>query len=123
MDVKLYRSPNPALAANLRGAEMRSAVRQVAEIGEALYREEVAKRTGRIAAATHVSTEIGGVDSDRWIGVLTVGGAGADYALAHEFGADERYDANRGDPAFDETQGAQDLNRVLEIIDAGGGLW
>ena len=115
LEITIHPAPNPALSERLRSDDMRAIVRDVTYLAEALYREEVAKDTSRLAAATHVGTEIGGTYSDRWIGVLTVG-RGVEYVLPHEFGAAERFDENRGDPAFDETMGARDLNRVLEIL-------
>lgn len=109
---------------------MRSIVFEVAEIAHALYVEQVAKRTGRLAASAHVSTEIGGADHDRWVGVLTVGGNGVDYAATHEFGrqADVEGPAQEskdGVHNLDDTvrtgghHAAHDLNRVLEEL---GGL-
>lgn len=130
MDVRIYPHPNPALTAVLTGARMRSIVFEVAEIAHALYVDQVAKRTGRLAASAHASTEIGGVDHDRWTGVLTVGGSGVDYALPHEFGTRREVQG----PAQESIGGvhnlddrvvtgghhaAHDLNRVLEEL---GGL-
>lgn len=115
LDVRIYSAPNPAVSDVLISPRMRAIVRDVTELAEALYREEVSQRTGTLARDTHVSTEMGGVYDDRWIGVLTVGlGAARDYVLAHEFGIDT--ERNAGDPAFVEAEGAQDLNRVLEIM-------
>jgi hypothetical protein len=108
---------------------MRSIVFERAEVAHALYVEQVAKRTGRLAASAHASTEIGGVDHDRWVGVLTVGGT-VDYALPHEFGtkADVEgpvQESTGGVHNLDNTlrtgghHAAHDLNRVLEEL---GGL-
>lgn len=117
MDVNIYRAPNPAVSERLLSSDMRRIVRDVGELGEALYREEVAKRTGNLARDTHVGTEVGGTDLDRWISVLTVGtGAAREYTLPHEFGIDT--ETNLGDPTFVESEGAHDLNRVLEIMSA-----
>lgn len=111
-------TPNDALAGVLLSNEIRSSVHDVAEIGQALYREDVAKRTGRLAASARVSTEIGGVRSDRWIGVLEVGGTGPGgtvfYGLAHEFGWE--------DESQQEHAGADDLQRVLELLTVAGHL-
>lgn len=116
-------TPNPALAEVLKSSEIRSAVHDVVEKGEALYREDVAKRTGRLAASTHVSTEIGGSHSDRWIGVLTVGGTGAQgtvlYALAHEFGVGKHAQSSEDVP---DQPAAEDLQRVLEALSVAGRL-
>lgn len=109
MEVDLYPEPNPGISAALTGTQMRQAVEGRAQTAAALYQAIVAKRTGRLAASAHASTEIGGVRSDRWIGVLTVGGQGSrgsvDYAATHEFG--------RG-----AEEGAEDLNRILEELHA-----
>lgn len=134
MDVVIYPDPNPALTAALRSARMRAIVFEVAETAHVLYVEQVAKRTGALAASAHVSTEIGGVDQDRWVGVLTVGGIGGagavDYAASHEFGTQSEVEG----PVQESTGGvhnldqvvtsgghhaAHDLNRVLEEL---GGL-
>jgi hypothetical protein len=127
VDVTIYPDPNPALTAVLRGERMRSIVFEIGEIAHVLYVDQVAKRTGMLAASAHVSTEIGGVDQDRWIGVLTVGGNGVDYAATHEFGRQ----ADVEGPQPESTDGvhnlddrvrtgghhaAHDLNRVLEEL-------
>lgn len=115
IDVRIYPAPNPAVSRALSSVTMRSIVRDVTELAEALYREEVTRRTGALATDTHVGVEMGGTYSDRWSGTLTVGsGVARDYVLAHEFGIDT--DENAGDPSFVEAEGAQDLNRVLEIL-------
>jgi hypothetical protein len=119
VDVNIYPHPNPAVTAALRSAEIRSIVFEIGEVAHALYVDQVAKRTGRLAASAHVSTEIGGVDHDRWVGVLTVGGDGVDYAATHEFG--RQSDVHNLDDTV-RTGGhhaAHDLNRVLEEL---GGL-
>lgn len=124
MDVNIYH-PNPALAAALRSSRMRSIVFEIAEQAHALYVAQVAKRTGLLASSAHASTEIGGVDHDRWVGVLTVGGTGAagtvDYALPHEFGRGEHPGSIKDLDSDQEIvqHAADDLNRVLEEL---GGL-
>lgn len=130
MDVTVYPHPNPAITAVLRGERVRSIVFEIAELAHVLYVEQVAKRTGQLAASAHVSTEIGGVEQDRWVGVLTVGGRGVDYAASHEFGTQ----ADVEGPVQESADGvhnlddvvrtgghhaAHDLNRVLEEL---GGL-
>jgi hypothetical protein len=123
VDVKIYPEPNPAVTAILRSAWMRSLVFEKGELAEALYREEVAKRIGRLALSTHVSTEIGGARNDRWVAHLDVGGAGPlgtpEYALAHEFGRGEHpgseFHSGLGEEHIVQ-HGAHDLNRVLEIM-------
>lgn len=127
MDVTIYPHPNPAVTDALRGDRMRSIVFEVTELAHVLYVEQVAKRTGRLAASAHVSTEIGGVDQDRWVGVLTVGGDGVDYAASHEFGtkADVEgpvQESGGGAHNLDDVvrtgghHAAHDLNRVLEEL-------
>lgn len=128
MEVNIY-NPNPAIAAVLRSARMRSIVFELAETAHALYVAQVAKRSGLLASSAHASTEIGGLGkrpNDRWIGVLSVGGTGSrgtvDYAPAHEFGRGDhpgsikQLDGPFGDAA---QAAAHDLNRVLEEL---GGL-
>lgn len=140
MDVTIYPEPNPALTHALLAAPMRGAVFASAEVAQALYVGLVAKRTLRLARSARVSTEIGGADHDRHIGVLTVGGASGggdvDYAASHEFGVkadvegpvEEFGDADaQGNPVHElddnvVTGGhhaAHDLNAVLEML---GGL-
>lgn len=119
LDVKIP-EPNEALGAVLVSNEIRSSLQEVAETGLALWREEVAKRTGRLAASGRVSTEIGPVfkGQDRWIGVVTIGGQGSAgtvfYALAHEFGWE--------DEEGQEHVGAEELLRVAELLSVAGRL-
>lgn len=110
--------PNPFVKDYLLSAECRGIVTERTHTALRMYQAEVAKRTGALARSAHATVHRGGLKDDRWIGTLTVGDTGitGEYALAHEFGADERFDSNRGDPAFDETEGAQDLNLVLETL-------
>jgi hypothetical protein len=114
--------PNKGLGEWLLSEDCRSPCLQVAELMQALYREDVAKRTGRLAASAHASTEIGGHRHDRHIGVLTVGGLGAGetvfYALAHEFGVGKHPGSREGEPV---QPAADDLQRVLEMVIAGAG--
>lgn len=94
--------PNPFITDWLVSAECRSLMFEKAEIAEAIYREVVAKRTGRLAASTHVTTEIEG---DRWIAMMTVL---APYAASHEFGTDD------GDERI--VAGHHELNHVLDLM-------
>lgn len=119
MDVDIPEK-NPWRGQWLKSSECRVLVTERTHTAEMLYQAEVSRRSGRLAGATHVSTALGGPKRNYWEGILTVGGASAtgllDYVLPHEFGARERYSENRGDPIFDETEGAHDLDMVLELI-------
>lgn len=119
MDVDIP-DPNPWRGQWLKSTQCRALVTERTHTAEMLYQAEVTRRTGGLAGATRVSTALGGPKRNYWEGTLTVGGPSAqgliDYVLPHEFGARERYDENRGDPLFDETQGAQDLDLVLELL-------
>lgn len=101
-------SPNPFIREWLRGSLCRSMMRESAELYEALYREIVAKRTGRLARSTHVSTSL---EKGRWVGSLVVGHDGADYAASHEFGTG-RTNPDAALPA------AHDLNTILNMMAA-----
>lgn len=101
------KDPNPALTQIAISSEMRSLMREKIEIAQALYRDEVAHRTGNLARSARVETFIGGPKSDRWIGHLIVE---ATYAASHEFGTDD------GDERI--TAAAHDLNRVLNQLAA-----
>lgn len=92
--------PNPYITQWLVSPECRSLVSGRAEIAEALYREVVAKRTGRLAASTHVTTEI---EDGRWVSMMT---ARAPYAASHEFGT--------GD--LDIRPGHHEMNHVLDML-------
>ncbi|MBX9920006.1 MAG: hypothetical protein K2Y33_09310 [Mycolicibacterium frederiksbergense] len=118
MDARIPSKPNPFLTDYLRGGECRGIITERTNTALMMYQAEVAKRSAALAKSAHATVEIGGVQHDRWVGTLTVGelGIADDYVLPHEFGADDRYDANRGDPTFDETEGARDLNFVLESL-------
>jgi hypothetical protein len=126
LDVTIY-DPNPAVAAVLISPRMRAIVFEVAELAQALYVAQVAKRSGMLAASAHASTEIGGQGRrthDRWIGQLTVGGTGSlgtvDYGAAHEFGRGEHAGSIHDLDGEQIVQHpAHDLNRVLEEL---GGL-
>lgn len=109
MDVDLPR-PNPALTAVLKSTRMRAIVEERANTAAMLYQSQVHKRTGRLAASAHASTEIGGVKNDRWIGVLDVGSGASPYAASHEFG----HDINGALTGY--ANAAHDLNRVLNLI-------
>ncbi|MEU2013107.1 hypothetical protein [Nocardia sp. NPDC019302] len=95
--------PNPFITEWLRSATCRSMVRESAELYEALYREIVAKRTGRLAASTHVST---GIEGGRWAGMLAVT---VSYAASHEYGT------GRTDPSH-HLPAANDLNQILDLM-------
>ncbi|MET8648413.1 hypothetical protein [Nocardia aurea] len=101
-------SPNPFITDWLRGPICRSMMFESAELYEALYREIVAKRTGRLARSTHVST---GLERGRWVGILTVGDSGAYYAASHEYGTG-RTNPDQALPA------AHDLNTILNMMAA-----
>lgn len=122
MDVTVYPHPNPALTEVLRSARMRAIMLELAELAQALYREEVAKRTGALAASARAYTEIGGIDNDRWIGVLSVGSANP-YDLHHEFGTERSEGITDGENWVHGAQaGADDLNRVLDLLGVAGAL-
>lgn len=102
----------------LVGAECRTVVTERINTALMLYQAGVAKRSTALAQSAYAAVAIGGTKTQYWEGTLTVGevGAAAGYVLPHEFGADERYNENRGDPTFDETEGAHDLNAVLQAL-------
>lgn len=107
-DVKVP-SPNPFIAEWLAGPIARSLVFEAGELYEALYREVVAKRTGRLAASTHVTTAL---ELGRWTGMLTVT---APYAASHEYGAEShQFGSDDGDTQF--VAGHHDLNRILDMM-------
>lgn len=115
MDVNVYPYPNPALAERMKSAQMRAVLYEIMEHGQALYREEVARDTGRLATMAHPSTEIGGVLSDRYIGVLTVGPI--EYVLPHNFGSSRSEGVTGGENWVHGAQaGEHELNRVLELL-------
>ena len=131
MKVTIY-DPNPAIGAALASPRMRSIVGEVAEVAQALYRDRVAKRTGRLAASARVSTEFAAVKKGqpRWVGILTVGGSGSrgtvNYGAAHEFGVGTHIDTSLAGPALPGEEGvrtgghhaAHDLNAVLAALAA-----
>jgi hypothetical protein len=121
MDVRVYPRPNPAITAAMMSPRMQQIVTEIAVKAQTLYVAQVAKRTGALSESAHALPEIGGVHHDRWIGVLTVGGATAAYAASHEFGVGNHAGSRHNlDAVADNTQpGAHDLNRVLEEL---GGL-
>lgn len=116
MEVTVYPEPNPALSAALIGPGMRRACEHSVNIGLLLYQAQVAKRSADLARSARATTEIGGVDSDRWIGVLTVGGRGVDYGASHDMGRGDKPGSIANLDGKQQVQrGAHDLNRVLEL--------
>lgn len=118
MDVIIYK-PNPAIAEILVSATMRRICEGRANMALLLYQAQVSKRTGALASSAHAHTEIGHVlkGQDRWIGVLTVGGRGVDYALPHEFGrGDHPRSVHDLDGGQSVQKAADDLNVVLEQL-------
>lgn len=103
--------PNQALGAILMGSPMRRLMQERTEVAQAIYVDEVTKRTGQLARAARVETFVGGLRHDRWCGRLVVDAQLAEYAASHEFGTDD------GDAHI--TAGAHDLNVVLNMM---GGL-
>lgn len=99
---------NPAIAGILLSSQMRALMFERAEIAQAIYRDIVAKRTGRLARSARVETFRGGRLNDRWKSRLIVGGSEAPYGLAHEYGFDD------GDTRIGAA--ARDLNRVLNML-------
>lgn len=87
----------------LLGPQMRSLMQEKAEIAQALYREIVTKRSGRLAASARVETFVGGRRNDRWCGRLIVDAAQAPYAASHEYGTEHG-------------AAARDLNLVLTML-------
>lgn len=112
MAIRNYQPNHAGIGELLKGSQMRSLVRERAEIAEALYRGRVARRTGDLARDTRVSTFLGGplnnmAKGDRWVGRLTVGlqQQRVVYGASHEFGTDD------GDEQI--VAGAHDLPAVL----------
>ena len=103
--------PNPALAQILLSPTMRSLMQERAEMAQALYRGEVAHRTGRLAASARVETAIGGKKNDRWVSHLLID---TPYADSHEFGRGDK-PGSTGQAASIEAA-ANDLNRVLTML-------
>ncbi|MGV9818421.1 hypothetical protein [Nocardia xishanensis] len=104
---------NPAIAGLLLSSQMRSLMYERAEIAQALYREIVSKRSGRLARSARVETFRGGRMKDRWKSRLIIGGSEAPHGLAHEFGFDV-HDENGAVTAT--IAGAHDLNAVLNAL-------
>lgn len=117
MDVNIP-SRNPWRRDWLRGSESRALVSERIHTAQMMYQARVAKRSTALARSARTTVMLTGGQAKYWVGILIVGetGLASEYVLAHEFGADERFDENRGDPAFDETEGARDLNEILETI-------
>lgn len=115
MDVDLASHPS-AVGAFMVSPRCRSICFEIAEIAQALYQAQVAKRTGALARAAHAHTEIGGIRHDRWIGVLSVAASTVDYEAAHEFG----YTVHRGEKIGpgEFVAGQHDLNAVLAELDS-----
>ncbi|WP_029932514.1 hypothetical protein [Nocardia otitidiscaviarum] len=98
---------NPAVKGLLLSSQMRALMFERGEIAQALYREVVAKRTGRLARSARVETFKGGLvrPGDRWCARLIVE---APYAASHEYGVDD------GDMRI--VAGVYDLNQVLNML-------
>jgi hypothetical protein len=99
-------APNPFLTQWLVGPECRSAVHEAGVMAEAIYRELAAKRTGRMAASTHVTTEI---ENGRWVSLMTVT---VPYAAPEEFGAGQ----HPGSTHRHFQDASRTLNEVLDLM-------
>lgn len=110
--------PNPALGEILKSSEMRSLVQQKAEIAQALYREEVRKRTGTLARSARVETYLGGTRGDRWVSEMIID---APHALAHEDGVGI-HAGSAAKPRGGVRAAADDLNTVLNLMSVVGQL-
>lgn len=104
-DIPAY--TNDGVLGLMKSPEMRALMREKAELVEALYREIVAKRTGRLARSTRIETHFGGNNNDRWEATVIVG-EGVPYGAPHEFGYDD------GDVGV--YAGHRDLNRALDAM-------
>lgn len=125
MEINLDPTPNPAITHALNGTEMRRSLEAVGHTAQMLYQAKVAKRSHALAASARTSVHRGGVEQDRLVMDMTVGGQGplgtVDYAASHEFGTEEQHGANdaarlAGEVPIDEHPGAHDLNWVLEEL-------
>lgn len=112
MDIDIP-DPNPWRGDFLLGPQCRAIVTERGNTAVMLYQAEVAKRSSELAASAHCHVDRGGRRRNYWAATVSVGSG---HILPHEFGADTRYDENRGDPSFDETEGAHDLSNVLEML-------
>lgn len=94
----------------LLGSEMRALMYERAEMAQAIYRDEVTKRTGALARSARVETFVGGRRNDRWCSRMIVD---APHALPHEDGVG----IHRGSTGeVGVQQPANDLNRVLNML-------
>jgi|SRR5690606_21856033 len=98
---------NRAVKQILVSPEMRALMFERGEIAQAIYRDIVSKRTGRLARSARVETFKGGDlrPGDRWCARLIVD---APYAASHEYGTDD------GDMTVQA--GFHDLNTVLNEL-------
>lgn len=121
-DINIPLQPdNEAIAAAKKSPRMRGIVEHIANTGVLLYQAQVAKVSAQLARSARAHTEIGGVHHDMWIGVVTVGGVGADgtvdHALAHEDGRGEHPRSIKNlDGKTVVQHPAHDLNFVLEHL-------
>lgn len=92
IDPVIFPDPNPGITDALVGHELRRVMESLGDTAVMIFQAEVGKDSGRLAASAHAHVELGGVDNDRWVTEMVVGGAGArgqvDYAAAYTFGAD-----------------------------------
>ena len=101
---------NPAIAGLLLSSQMRALMFERGEIAQAIWYDEVAKRTARLARSGRVETFRGGRLKDRWKVRLTVGGSEAPHGLGHTYGHKRR---NKAGEITAVIAGAHELNRVL----------
>ncbi|MFC9892113.1 hypothetical protein ACFVMC_00325 [Nocardia sp. NPDC127579] len=104
---------NPAIAGILLSATMRALMYERAEIAQAIYRDIVSKRTGRLARSARIETFRGGRLKDRWKARLIVGGNEAPHGLGHEYGYEVR---DTSGETTSVVAGAHDLNQVLNRL-------
>ncbi|MEV0031433.1 hypothetical protein [Nocardia sp. NPDC050793] len=104
---------NPAIAGLLLAARMRALMFERAEMAQAMYRDVVAKRSGRLARSARPETFLGGRLKDRWRGRLTIGGSEAPHGLGHEYGYEVHDDEGNVTAVV---AGVHDLNTVLNML-------
>ncbi|WP_195166887.1 hypothetical protein [Mycobacteroides abscessus] len=125
MEITLDPAPNPAITNALKGTQMRRSLETIGHTAQMLYQAKVAKRSNALAASARTSVHRGGIEQDRLVMDMTVGGQGplgtVDYGAAHEFGTQEQHadsDAARlaGEAPIDQNPGVHDLNWVLQEL-------
>ncbi|AXQ64391.1 head-tail connector protein [Gordonia phage Neville] len=122
MKLRIYPTPNPALAQVLLSPRMRTEMSQLAAKARGLYMGKAPKRTGKLASSAKHGTRVSNkFEYPRWTGFVQVG---ADYSVWNEMGAGPRRPGGKlpratgKKPFFGSFKGSFTFEKVVDGLKA-----